>query len=170
MQNTSIGPGVVIGSNIIVLPGSVVVKEVKDNTVVYDTPVERKTYPMDIFKRKMTNDKLENQIKDITISFMEYLIKNEKISSYNLNQNEIQIKSQKQNLVIYFEKPPINCTVQNSCYFSHNIDSKIIKSAKVFVLDFSNLTCSNVTTPKILRGYNEYMFYHYGLKFLVNKD
>ena len=137
----------------------------KDNTVVYDTPVERKTYPMDIFKRKMTNDKLENQIKDITISFMEYLIKNEKISSYNLNQNEIQIKSQKQNLVIYFEKPPINCTVQNSCYFSHNLDSKIIKSAKVFVLDFSNLTCSNVTTPKILRGYNEYMFYHYGLKF-----
>jgi len=168
MQNTSIGPGVKIGSNIIVLPGSLVVKEVKDNTVIYDTPVERKTFPMGIFKKELTIDNLENLIKEITISFMENLVKMKRIISYTHQENEIQIKSKKQNLIIYFKKPTLNCVVQNSCYFSHNVDSKIIESIKVFVLDFSNLSCSNVSTPKILSGYNEYMFYHYGLKFLVN--
>ena len=168
MQNTSIGPGVKIGSNIIVLPGSVVVKEVQDNSVVYDTPVDRKTFPMSIFKKELTINNLENLIKEITISFMEYLIKNKRITSYNHTKNEIKIKSKKQNLVIYFNRPAINFTDQNSCYFTHNIDSKIMHSNKVFILDFYNLTCSNVSTPKILTGYNEYMFYHYGLKFLVN--
>ena len=170
MQNTSIGPGVKIGSNTIVLPGSVVVKQVKDDTVVYDTPVDRKTFPMDMFKKELTIDNLENLIKEITISFMEYLVKKKRITSYILIENKIQIKSKKQNLVIHFQKPTINCTDQNSCYFSHNIDSKIINNAKVFVLDFSKLSCSNVSSPKILKGYNGYMFYKYGLKFLVNKN
>lgn len=170
MQNTSIGPGVTIGSNTIVLPGSVVVKQVKDDTVVYDTPVDRKTFPMGMFKKELTIDNLDNLIKEITISFMEYLIKKKRIASYILKENEIQIKSKKQNLVIHFQKPTINCTDQNSSYFSHNIDSKIIDNNKVFILDFYNLLCSNVSTPKILTGYNEYMFYHYGLKFLVNKN
>lgn len=169
MQNTSIGPGVKIGSKTIVLPGSVVVKEVKDETVVYDTPVDRKTFPMGIFKKELTTDNLENLIKEITISFLEHLVKKKRIASYALIENEIQIKSKKQNLVIHFKKPTINCTDQNSCYFSHNIDSKIIDRAKVFVLDFSKLSCSNVSVPKILSGYNGYMFYEYGLKFLVNK-
>ena len=169
MQNTSIGPGVKIGSNTIVLPGSVVVKQVKDETVVYDTPVDRKTFPMGMFKKELTIDNLDNLVKEITISFMEYLVKKKRIASYVHIENEIQIKSKKQNLVIHFKKPTINCTDQNSCYFSHNIDSKIINSAKVFVLDFSKLSCSNVSSPKILKDYNGYMFYEYGLKFLVNK-
>ena len=169
MQNASIGPGVTIGSNTIVLPGSVVVKQVKDDTVVYDTPVDRKTFPMGMFKKELTIDDLDNIIKEITISFMEYLVKKKSITSYAHIENEIQIKSKKQNLVIHFQKPTINCKDQNSCYFSHNIDSKIINSAKVFVLDFSKLSCSNVSPPKILKDYNGYMFYEYGLKFLVNK-
>lgn len=169
MQNTSIGPGVKIGSNTIVLPGSVVVKQVKNDTVVYDTPVDRKTFPMGMFKKELTIDDLENLIKEITISFMKYLVKKKRITSYILIENKIQIKSKKQNLVIHFQKPTINCSDQNLCYFSHNIDSKIINNAKVFVLDFSKLSCSNVSSPKILEDYDGYMFYKYGLKFLVNK-
>ena len=170
MQNTSIGPGVKIGSNTIVLPGSIVVKQVKDDTVVYDTPVDRKTFPMGMFKRELTIDNLDYLIKEITISFMEYLVKKNRIASYLITENEIQIKFKKQTLVIHFKKPTINCTDQNSCYFSYNIDPKIITSAKVFVLDFYNLSCSHDRVPKIFKDYNGFMFYHYGLKFLVNKD
>ncbi|MBK9737120.1 MAG: hypothetical protein IPO92_20080 [Saprospiraceae bacterium] len=52
MQNTSIGPGVTIQSNTIILPGSVIVKNIPADVVVFDSPIQRKSFPI-YFLRKI---------------------------------------------------------------------------------------------------------------------
>ena len=76
MQGSSIGPGVIIESNSIILPGSSIVKNIPANVVVYDTPTQRKSFSIYFFKRKLDETELISLIKEITINYLNELKSN----------------------------------------------------------------------------------------------
>jgi len=172
MQNSSIGPGVKIGSNIIVLPGSTIVKGIQDNMVVFDTPVERKTFPIALFKKELSVDDLEKLIKEITISYLKHLIEEKKIIDFEAKENEILVLTKKgDNLLINLlsnsniDKIDIKRGL-NHCFFGHNLDKNLLMNNKTYILDFLNIQKSLCNPPKVIKDIEAYMFYEFGLKFI----
>ncbi len=171
MQSASIGPGVNIGSNVIVLPGSVIVKAIPDNIVVYDTPVERKTFPINLFKKELTNPELEKLIKDITIHYLNTLKGRNTIIDYSNHDYYIEVKTKTKSILIHFCMPKKtdfgeNRKISIDCYFWYDIEKEIMSSRTAFVLDFRKIVHSLGNPPKELRDYNAFTFYEYGLKFI----
>jgi acetyltransferase-like isoleucine patch superfamily enzyme len=172
MQNASIGPGVNIGSNVIVLPGSVIVKAIPDNIVVYDTPIERKTFPINLFKKKLTNLELEKLIKDITHHYLKKLKASNTIKTFVDNDSNLSIKTNSKNITIHFCEPQKEKHEKKKgndfdCYFWYDIEKDIMLSSPNFILDFKKIMHSSAKPPKALKDYNAFMFYEYGLKFLI---
>ncbi len=170
MQNASIGPGVKIGSNSIVLPGSTIVKGIKDNTVVFDTPIERKTYPIELFKKDLSNEELEELIRSITQSFLSSLLLQKSIVSFNEEESVFTVKSNSKEIRIHICAPP-KSVVENiingdDCYFWYNIDNDLMRYSNVFILDFHKIVSSYAEHPVELSGYKGFMFYEFGLKFI----
>lgn len=173
MQNASIGPGVNIGSNVIVLPGSVIVKAIPDNLVVYDTPVERKTFPINLFKKELTNPDLEILIKNITIHYLNKLKGTNTVKAYVDHNSHIAVRAKNKSIIIHFCNPPKKGLKKNNetsvnCYFWYDVETDMISSSTEFILDFRKIIYSSANPPKELRGYNAFMFYEYGLKFISN--
>lgn len=172
MQNTSIGPGVNIGSNIIILPGSVVVKGIMDNSVIYDTPVDRKTFPMSIFKKELTDTELHNLITEITKSFLTDLKAKKRIIDFIESESSFKVNFTRKKVGFIHIKRPSNEVIEKcnaeyiNCFFWYKINKNEMKSTSCFVLDFFELTHSNIRPPSSLKNFNNYMFYEYGLKFI----
>lgn len=172
MQNSSIGPGVKIGSNIIVLPGSTIVKEIQDNMVAYDSPVERKSFPIALFKKELSDNDLEKLIREITISYLKYLLEQKKIIDFEVIENEIKVLTKKGDKLIIHLLSNSNIEKINIkkgivyCFFGYNLDKNLLMNNKTYVLDFLNIQKSLCKPPKIIKDIEAYMFYEYGLKFI----
>ncbi|MDP2365762.1 MAG: hypothetical protein Q8M94_18585, partial [Ignavibacteria bacterium] len=95
MQNASIGPGVIIESNSVILPGSSIVKNIPGNMVVYDTPVERKKFPIYFFKKKLDETELINLIKEITVNYLNTLKSNNNKIDFTVDDEVITINYNK---------------------------------------------------------------------------
>jgi len=175
MQNSSIGPGIEIGSNSIVLPGSILVKKIPNNVVVYDTPVERKSFPISLFKKELSDIDIEELIKKITHKYIDDLkIKRKTISSKE-SKNSIEINSNNQRIIIHFDAPNLSITEkvprsnQVDCFFWYKIDEEIMSTTQYFVLDFYKITYSKIFHPALSKDYRSLMFYEFGLKFINSK-
>jgi acetyltransferase-like isoleucine patch superfamily enzyme len=171
MQGTSIGPGVIIESNSIILPGSTIVKNIPDNVVVYDTPTQRKSFPIYFFKKKLDDTELLDLIKKITINYLNTLkLKNIKLD-FIIDSDVITIKYKKnKNYKIFFSK--IDSTVVNHnrdethIYFYYDLDIEMMKNKKYICYDFKNIVKSYPRLPEILNKFQDYAFAYYGLKFI----
>jgi len=171
MQGTSIGPGVIIESNSIILPGSTIVKNIPDNVVVYDTPIQRKSFPIYFFKKKLDETELLDLIKKITINYLNTLkLINNKLD-FIIDNDVIDVKYKKnKNYKIFFSK--INSTVVNHnrnethIYFYYDVDIEIMKNKQYICYDFKNIVKSYPRLPEILNKFQEYAFAYYGLKFI----
>lgn len=171
MQNTSISPGVSIGSNSIILPGSVIVKSIPENMVVFDTPVKRKSFPIYFFKKKLDDIELTNLIKEITINYLEKIkLTNIKLN-YSLNDEFIFITYNKKKYykIIFSNKIavalPLNDKVTH-IYFYFDFDLNIMKNKQTICYDFKRITKCYIKLPEILNKFDEYAFADYGLKFI----
>jgi len=171
MQGTSIGPGVIIESNSIILPGSTIVKNIPDNVVVYDTPTQRKSFPIYFFKKKLDDTELLDLIKKITINYLNTLkLKNKKLD-FTIHNDVINVKYKKnKNYKIFFSK--INSTVVNHnknethIYFYYDLDIEMMKNKQYICYDFKNIVKSYPSLPAILNKFQDYAFAYYGLKFI----
>jgi len=178
MHNCSIGPGINIGSNVIVLPGSVLVKDIPNELVVYDTPTKRDAYPLIFFKKELDDTKLDKLIRDITISYLESLKKNNKSLNYTQRDSSVEILINNNKINIYFNSPSQSINknenesndkhleANNNCFFYYKIDKEEMRTSEYFILDFTNIRCSSISPPDIFSNYNSFMFFNYGLKFI----
>jgi len=172
MQSTSIGPGVNIGSNAIILPGSIIVKDILNDSVVYDTPTDRRIFPIDLFKKKLSDDDLKELIKEITRNYLNELIKKRKLISFEEFDNHFNINTKNLKFKVYIKPPEvfsIHAKVENinDCYFWFKMEDKLLTPSKHFILDFHRIINSNVNPPVIFKDYQSFMFYEYGLKFIT---
>jgi acetyltransferase-like isoleucine patch superfamily enzyme len=171
MQSASIGPGVKIESHSIVLPGSTIVKNISDNLVVYDTPTQRKSFPLYFFKKKLDEAELISLIKEITINYLNTLKSNDGKIDFVVDDEVINIKYKKnKNYKIFFSE--INHKILTSdkegthIYFYYDMDIKIMKSKNFICYDFKNITKSYPKLPEVLSKFDDYAFAYYGLKFI----
>lgn len=171
MQSTSIGPGVKIGSKSIILPGSTIVKGIQDNVVVYDTPVDRKSFPADLFKKELSNDDLETLIREIAISYSSFLLNNRKILDFDSNEERVLLMTRKGKIEVHFgltnnfEETSFDKNVRH-CFFGQNVEDNLILNDRYFILDFLKIRKSLCKPPKEMTDIEKYMFYEYGLKFI----
>lgn len=171
MQNTSIGPGVQIESNSIILPGSSIVKNIPGDLVVYDSPVERKKFPIYFFKKKLEDLELVELIKEITINYLNSLKPGTCEIQFSEDKNVLLIKHLKQkNYKIYFtgicSKVPDKNDRTVSIFFYYDFDIELMKSKQYICYDFKRIINSSPKQPEILRDFDDYAFFHYGLKFM----
>lgn len=171
MHSTSIGPGVIIESNSIILPGSNIVKNIPGDIVVYDTPFERKTFPIYFFKKKLDETELISLIKDITINYLNTKKINNKQIDFTINDDVINIKcSKNKNYTIFFSKINPSILVANKdetqIYFYYDIDIELMKNKKYICYDFTRIIKSYPQLPELLNKFDDYAFSNYGLKFL----
>ena len=169
MHSTSIGPGVNIESNSIILPGSNIVKNIPSNIVLYDTPFERKTFPIYFFKKKLDETELINLIKEITINYLITLKSNNKIIDYKINDDGIQIKCNKNYRILFSKIGPTILTAnkdETQIYFYYNIDIDMMKNKQHICYDFTRIVKSYPKLPEVLNKFDDYAFSNYGLKFL----
>ena len=171
MQSSSISPGVNIGSNSIVLPGSTIVKKVPDNIVVYDTPMDRKTFPIEVFRKELNDNELLDLIREISIAFFKALLKSKVITFYSDHGTHIILKDKMTTYKVVFDKPTSVIDLANgnsgtTFFWSFNIDKEILKTTQYFVLDFLHLYHSSVVIPKICTNLNQFICSGYGLKFI----
>ncbi len=171
MNSCSIGPGVIIESDSIVLPGSNVVKFIPGNMVVYDTPFERKKFPMDFFRKKLTETELINLIKDITVNYLNSLKSGGDNLIFTINNEMINIKyGDNKNYIIYFSH--IGSEILNvsrgviNIFFYLDLDLELMKSRQCVCYDFKRIISSYKKLPELLYKFDEYAFFNYGLKFI----
>lgn len=171
MQNTSIGPGVEIESNSIILPGSSIIKNIPRDTVVYDTPVQRKNFPIYFFKKVLEDKELLDLIKEITINYLtalksdndqiEFLIDNDAVIVNYLKKNKYKIHFSELNSSILNNK---ECITQ--IFFYYDFDIELMKQRKYVCYDFKRIINSYPKLPEILIEFDKYVFFNYGLKFI----
>ena len=171
MQNSSIGPGVTIGSNSIILPGSSVVKNIPGNLVVYETPFERKKFPIYFFKKKLDDTDLTNLIKEITVNYLNTLKSENNKMDFTIDNEVINIKYKKnKNYKIFFSKINSTSLTYNKevthIYFYYDLDIEMMKSKHYVCYDFKGIIKSNVKLPEVLNKFDNYAFSEYGLKFI----
>lgn len=171
MQSASVGPGVTIESNSVILPGSTIVKNIPDNLVVYDTPTQRKSFPLYFFKRKLDETELINLIKEITINYLTELRLKDNTLEFTIDNEVINIKHKKKNKYkIFFSKIDTNKQEHNKgeifIYFYHDLDIDLMKSKQYISYDFTRIVKSYSKLPHILNKFNDYAFAYYGLKFI----
>jgi acetyltransferase-like isoleucine patch superfamily enzyme len=171
MQNTSIGPGVEIESNSIILPGSSVVKNIPDNMVVYSTPVEQKKFPIYFFKKKLDDNELADLIREITVNYLNTLKSDNREFAYSIDKDLINIEYRKyKNYIIQFTdiKPnsPDISDGRTHIFFYYDFDIGLMKSRQYVCYDFKRIINSYPKLPDILTGFDDYAFFNYGLKFM----
>lgn len=171
MQTVSIGPGVTIESNSIILPGSTIVKNIPDNIVVYDTPTQRKSFPLYFFKKKLDEPELINLIKEITINYLSELKLKDSTLDFTIYNEAITVKHKKNNkYIIFFSQIDTNKQIHDKgeicIYFYHELDIDLMKSKKYISYDFTRIVKSYRKLPNFLKKFNEYVFAEYGLKFI----
>lgn len=174
MQNTSIGPGVEIESNSIILPGSSIVKNIPGDLVVYDTPIERKKFPIYFFKKKLEDSELVDLIKEITINYLNTLTKGSCEIQFSIDKNVVFITDKKlKNYRIYFSGvDPDNTEAKDKAahiYFYYDFDIELMKRRKYVCYDFKRIVNSYDKLPEILIAFDDYTFFNYGLKFMDAK-
>jgi len=170
MQGSSIGPGVKIESNSIVLPGSSIVKNIPSNIVVYDTPVERKKFPIYFFKKQLDDTDLLSLIKEITVNYLNML----KIRNCDLEFKidyfiDITYQKNKKYKIIFSDKDmsPISGDDEITLiYFYFDFDIDILKNKKYVCYDFRRIIKSYAKLPEILNQFDDFAFGHYGIKFI----
>jgi acetyltransferase-like isoleucine patch superfamily enzyme len=171
MQNTSIGPGVTIESNSILLPGSSIVKNIPSNLVVYDTPVERKKFPIYFFKKKLDDMELVELIKEITVNYLYSLKSSTDKLEFTIQNDTVSIKTEKnKNCRIFFSDINPNILKENenveSIFFYYDFEIDLIKTRQYICYDFKKIINSYPNLPEILRKFDDYAFFNYGLKFM----
>lgn len=171
MQGSSIGPGVIIESNSIVLPGSSVVKNIPGNVVVYDTPTQRKSFSIYFFKRNLDETELIGLIRKITINYLSELTSKNNNIDFAISDEVITINYKKnKNYKIFFSKinPESLSYYQEPghIYFYFDLDGKIMKNKSHICYDFRNIVKSYPKLPEVLNKFDDYAFAHYGLKFI----
>jgi acetyltransferase-like isoleucine patch superfamily enzyme len=171
MQGSSIGPGVIIESNSIVLPGSSIVKNIPANMVVYDTPVERKKFPIYFFKKKLDDTDLVLLIKEITISYLNMLKARNSSLDFTVDYNFINVTYQKnkkyQILFSEINSSSISASSEiTQIHFYYDFDLDIMISKKYVCYDFKRIIKSYPKLPEILDKFDDYAFGYYGLKFI----
>ena len=171
MQNSSIGPGVSIESNSIILPGSSIVKNVPGNLVVYDTPTQRKSFPIYFFRKKPDDTELINLIKEITVNYLTTL-KSKNIKLDFTTENEaINIKYMKNKYykILFSKITPQSLAYDEKIvyiYFYFEIDLEIMKSRNYICYDFKKIIKSYTKLPEFLKEFDDFAFNNYGLKFI----
>lgn len=171
MHNTSIGPGVTVESNSIILPGSVIQKNIPDNIVVYDTPIQRKSFPLYFFKRKLDNGELVNLIKEITINYLTTLKSSHKKMEYTITDDALDITYKKNEIykILISNVNSIQSTYDKktkNIYFYYDLDLDLLKSKNYICYDFKRIVKSYATLPELLNKFDDYAFFNYGLKFI----
>lgn len=171
MQGSSIGPGVIIESNSVILPCSSIVKNIPGNVVVYDTPTQRKSFSIYFFKKKLDEPELIGLIKEITINYLNELKSKNNEIDFTIDDEVISINFKKnKHYKIFFSK--INPTTLSynkgarHIYFYYDIDNKIMKNKLHICYDFKNIVKSYPELPEVLKKFDDYAFAHYGLKFI----
>ena len=171
MQSSSIGPGVIIDSNSILLPGSSVIKNIPGNVVVYDTPFERKKFPIYFYKKKLSETELIELIKEITVNYLNTLKLNNNKIDFTINNDVIDIKDRKnKNYRIFFSK--INPTILTDnkevtqIYFYYDLDIEMMKNNQYICYDFKNIIKCYPKLPSVLNKFDDYVFSKYGLQFM----
>ncbi len=161
----------IIESNSIVLPGSSIVKNIPGNMVVYDTPVERKKFPIYFFKKKLDDTDLIRLIKEITINYLNMLKARNSNLDFTIENDVINVtyqKNKKYNILF----SDINCntiSVNNEItqiHFYYDFDIDIMKSKKYVCYDFKRIIKSYPKLPEVLNKFDDYAFGYYGLKFI----
>lgn len=171
MQGSSIGPGVIIESNSIVLPGSSIVKNIPANMVVYDTPVERKKFPIYFFKKKLDDTDLVSLIKEITINYLNMLKARNSSLDFAIDYNVIDVTYQKKKeyKILFSEINSSTISVNSEItqiYFYYDFDLDIMKNKKYVCYDFKRIIKSYPELPEVLDKFDDYVFGYYGLKFM----
>lgn len=171
MQGSSIGPGVIIESNSIVLPGSSIVKNIPANMVVYDTPVERKKFPIYFFKKKLDDTDLVSLIKEIAINYLNMLKTRNSSLDFTIDNNVINVTYQKnKKYKILFSEINSSTISANSeitqIHFYYDFDLDIMTSKKYVCYDFKRIAKSYPKLPEVLNKFDDYAFGYYGLKFM----
>jgi len=172
MQGSSIGPGVIINSNSILLPGSTIVKEIPGSLVVYETPFERKSFPIYFFKKKLDEIELVDLIKKIAVNYLltlksnhsnkiDFTIDNDVIHiRYKKNKKYKILFSQINPRILTFDKDSTNI------FFYYDLDIEIMKNKQYICYDFNRIIKSYPILPEVLNKFNDYAFSNYGLKFM----
>ena len=170
MHSSSISPGVTIESNSIILPGSMVTKDVPGNSVVFDTPVQRKTFPLYFFKKKVDDLELINMIKEITINYLTQLkSKNAKVE-FSIEDEVILVQRNKSKYYkIFFSD--FNSEVMTNAkdvtliYFYYDLSLEIMQKKQFVFYDFRRIIKSYAKIPEILSEFDDFVFFNYGLRF-----
>jgi acetyltransferase-like isoleucine patch superfamily enzyme len=171
MQSSSIGPGVIIDSNSIILPGSSIVKNIPGNMVVYDTPIERKKFPIYFFKKKLDDADLVSLIKEITISYLNMLkLKNISLD-FTIDYDVINVTYQKNKKykILFSEINSNTISVNNEItqiHFYYDFDITLLNIKKYVFYDFKRIVKGYPKLPGLLNKFDDYAFAHYGLKFI----
>jgi acetyltransferase-like isoleucine patch superfamily enzyme len=171
MQSSSIGPGVIIDSNSILLPGSAIIKNIPGNMVVYDTPFERKKFPIYFYKRKLSETELIELIKEITVNYLNILKLNKNKIIFTINDDVINIKGRKNhNYKIFFSKINPAILTDNKevtpIYFYYDLDIEMMKNNQYICYDFKNIIKCYPKLPPFLNKFDDYVVAEYGLQFL----
>lgn len=170
MQHTSIGPGVQIESNSVILPGSSIVKNIPGNIVVYDTPVERKKFPVYFFKKKVEETELVDLIKEIIVNYLDTIKSGKYSLEYKINEDSIKISYRNKDFIIYFSQVNKDLSYFDNkfskIFFYYDLDIELMKTRHYVCYDFKKIISSYSVLPEILLKFDDYAFFNYGLKFI----
>lgn len=171
MQSTSIGPGVNIDSNSIILPGSSIVKNIPKNIVVFDSPVDRKQFPINFFKKELSDIELRKMVVEMTTAYLDSLKNKGRIQGFSL-ENDLFIITMKRRkkIFIFLDRSPQNETsfpIEGSaiCIFGVNLGLQKISASPYFTVDFKAITTNSVPPPKEFGNFHVFMAFEYGMRF-----
>lgn len=170
MQNCNISPKVEIESNVTVLPGSTVLKNILSDRMIKDDGITRKEFPLNSFKRKITKEWLINHIFEITEKFIstnlhavQLIEKGETFCSFYFKGKRIIIRIEEPR-----DYPEDNDVVLYFFWFS--LSKMLISYNHLNYFDFYELIYNDAFGNKEFENYfNGWIFHENGLKFVAQR-
>ena len=164
-----IGPAVKICNDVIALPGSALLKDVNKSGVVFDSGIDRKVFPLGIFKEEV-NPQWSQQYLIKMISFVVDRIADK--FNYSSKQTEygFELFSKRKKIQIILslnEKIPQNKNQEIWC-FDNTIKLTNFNSNKIINFDLNDITFSGKLTAEVKKTMSLLQTY-FGLRFIEKR-